>query len=154
MFLEISELNSAIYQYQLEQITEGDEAIVAQAILTAIEEVRSYLDSNFQHSNIDGRFLYDTDAVFNAVGSDRNALILAHTKTVAIWHIIQLCNADIMYQHVKERYDRAIAFLRDLASGKTNISSLPRLSANGTDGENPATRQPFRMGSRTKFNYE
>jgi phage gp36-like protein len=151
MFLEINELSSAIYQYQLEQITQGDESIVETAIETAVQEVRSYLDSNYQHANADGRLLYDTEAVFSATGTDRNALILAHTKTVAIWHIIQLCNADVMYQHVKERYDRAIAFLRDLAAGKTSISSLPRLNS---EGDNPSSRQPFRSGSRPKFNYE
>lgn len=151
MFLEISDLGSAIYDYQLNQITEGDDTIIETGCATAIEEVRSYITANNQHGWKDGRFLYDVDAVFNAVGTERNALILAHTKTCAVWHIIQLCNADVMYQHVKERYDRSIAWLRDLASGKVTLSTLPQLTP---DDSNVAGSSNTRFGSRTKFNYE
>ena len=151
MFLILAELETAIYKYQIDQISEYDDSIGETAIETAIEEVKSYLTPNNQHQNGDGRFLYDTAAIFAAVGTNRNALILAHTKTVAIWHIIQLCNADIIYEHVKERYDRAVSWLRDLAAGKANIDSLPQLDPNGA---NVSARQPFRMGSRIKFNYE
>jgi hypothetical protein len=151
MFLENEELQSSIYQFQLDQITEGDDTIIEMAIASAIEEVRSYLDINNQRKNSDGRLLYDVTAIFGAVGAERNALILAHTKTIAIWHVIQLCNADVIYESAKERYDRAVSWLRDLASGKVNVSTLPQLDP---EGENPAANLPFRMGSRTKFNYE
>jgi hypothetical protein len=150
-FLNKEELQTSIYQFQIDQITEGDDTIIETGIATAIEEVKSYLDINNQRKNSDGRLLYDTQAIFNASGEDRNSLILAHTKTVAIWHIIQLCNADVIYENVKERYDRAISWLRDLASGKVNLSTLPQLDP---EGENPAANLPFRMGSRTKFNHE
>lgn len=151
MFLIKEELQTSIYQFQLDQITEGDDTIIEMAIASAIEEVRSYLDINNQRKNSDGRLLYDVAAIFSAEGSERNPLILAHTKTIAIWHVIQLCNADVIYESVKERYDRAVSWLRDLASGKVNVSTLPQLDP---EGENPAANLPFRMGSRTKFNYE
>jgi phage gp36-like protein len=150
MFLTPQELESAIYQYQIDQIVGYDETVVLTAIETAIEEVKSYLTPSEKNERKDGRLMYDVDAVFAAEGTERNALILSHTKTVAIWHIIQLCNADVIYEHVKERYDRAVSWLRDLASGKTNLKSLPQLSVE----ESPANRLPFRGGSRPKFNYE
>jgi hypothetical protein len=152
MFLNANELTSAAYQYQLDQITEGDNTIIETGIATAIEEVRGYLTPNFKQKYNDGRLIYDTEAIFSATGTDRNALILQLTKTVAIWHIIQLCNADIMYEQAKERYDRAIKTLKSLADGEITISSLPTIDPE--EEGSVANKQPFRFGSREKFNYE
>lgn len=152
MYLEIEELKTNKYNYQLEQITEGDDTIIETAIEVAIEEVRGYLTANFKHEFNDGRLVYDTEAIFNATGTDRNALILQLTKTVAIWHVVELCNADIIYQQAKERYDRALKTLKMILSGEMTIGSLPTVdnSNTGNDDEN----LPFRFGSRPKFNYE
>ena len=60
MFLEIAELKSALYAYQLNEIveiTEGDntnEDIVLMAINAAIEEMKSYLSPNNQSQWNDG----------------------------------------------------------------------------------------------------
>jgi hypothetical protein len=54
MFLSKSDLGSAIYGYQVDQITEGDDALVLQAIGAAIEEVGGYLS---------GASLYDVPAI-------------------------------------------------------------------------------------------
>jgi phage gp36-like protein len=150
MFITAQELETAIYQYQLNQITGFDESIVETALEIAVEEIASYLTPSQRNERKDGRLFYDVEAIFSAEGNERNALILAHTKTIAIWHIIQLCNADVIYDHAKERYDRAIAWLRDLASGKTNLQSLPQIDVE----ESPANRLPFIGGSRPKFNFE
>lgn len=150
-FIEIAEMKSAIYTYQLSQITEGDDTIVLTGIETAIEEVRSYLTANNQHRFHDGRLLYDTDSIFNASDSDRNPLLLAVCKTIAEWWITQLCNADIIYQQLKERYDRATSWLKQLADGTVNLSSLPQLDP---ETENTPAAATFSYGSRTKFNHE
>lgn len=76
-----------MYAHIVNEITEGDTQIVLQAIDAAIEEVRSYL-----------RTRYDTYLIFNAEGNDRNALILENTKVVAVWNIIRLSNAEIIYE--------------------------------------------------------
>lgn len=151
MFLEKEELKTVAYQYILDQITEGDDTIIDFGIEAAIEEVRSYLTPNNQHQWLDGRLLYDTEAIFTATDSDRNALLLGLTKTVAIWKIIQLCNADVIYNNIKDQYDRAIEYLTRIAKGTVTISTLPTLDADTTS---PANNQPFRFGSRTKFNHE
>ena len=152
MFLLKADLNSNIYDYQIDQITEGDDTIIETGIATGIEEVRSYLTPNDQHRYRDGRVMYDTDAIFNATGNDRNPLILQLTKTVAKWHIVELCNADVVYEQAKERYDRAIKTLNKLADGEITLNSLPKLDPD--DPDSPAGRQPFYFGSREKFNYE
>ena len=82
---------------------------------------------------------------------DRNPLILQLTKTVTIWNIIQLCNADMIYEKEKEKYDRAIDYLKLLASGKVTISSLPTLDP---EADEPANHNPFIIIGRRKFNHE
>ncbi|MFC4262462.1 phage protein Gp36 family protein [Ferruginibacter yonginensis] len=152
MFIQKEELKSTMYSYQLEQISEGDDSIILMGINAAVDEVKSYLTSNNKKTWIDGRPLYDVATIFAATGNNRNALLLEITKTVAEWWIIKLCNADAIYEHVKERYDRAITYLKQLGKGEVTISSLPLLP---TDGSNNAeTIAPFRMGGRPKFSHE
>ncbi len=153
MFAEKNDLKNNIYQYQIDQITEGDDSIVLQAIETAIDEVKSYLEPNDKKEYLDGRLRYDVNAIFSATGSDRNALILNHVLTVSKWYIIDLANVDILYEMAKERYDRSISWLKKLNKGEVNLSSLPQLNQDSTDGEIEEIK-PFAMGSRPKFNHE
>lgn len=151
MFLEPTDLGQVIYGYQTNQITEGNNDIVLQAIYAGIEEAKSYLTPNTNSiTAFDGKLLYDVEAIFGATGLDRNALILQHTATIAKWHLIQLCNADIIYQQAKESYDRAVSWLMNIAKGIINLSSLPQLTINPETEE----KYPFYSGSRTKFNHD
>lgn len=150
MFLKRKELGNVIYGYQVDQITEGDNSIALEAIEAATEEIKSYLSGNHKKEWLDGRLKYDVDAIFNATGDDRNPLILAHTKTIAKWFIVELCNADVIYEHAKERYDRSISWLTKLAEGDVTLTSLPLEILDETE----TTKEPFAYGSRTKFNHE
>lgn len=137
-----------MYGYQMEQITEGNDDIIDMAMAAAEEEIRSYLTGNNMREWQDGRLQYDVDAILSAVGEARNPLILKHATTIAKWWIVELCNADVIYEQTKERYDRAIAWLNKLAKGQLNLSSLPKLDTEATE------KQPFIFGSRTKFNHD
>lgn len=152
MFLEVSDLKNSIYNYQIDVITEGDNNITLQAIAAAEQEVRSYLAANNKREWADGRLKYDLEAIFTATGTDRNALLLAHTATIAKWYIVELCNADIIYQIAKDRYDRATGWLKGLAKGTFNLDTLPVIEPN-PDDENGDT-SPWLYGSREKFEYE
>lgn len=153
MFITEEELERVIYQYQVLEITEANNDITVSAIAAAEEELRSYLESNNQVRFRDGRPLLDLDATLGATGTDRNALLVRHCSTIALWYVIQLANVDIIHEQVKERYDRAISWLKDLGDGTVNISTLPTLDPD--DPNNPHYNQsPFRMGSRKKFRYE
>lgn len=146
-FLTSDELKDAIYEYQVNDITEGDDTIVDNAINAAVDEVKSYLTPNNQLEWYDGRVLYDTTALFNQTGTDRNALILAHVKTLAKWWIILLSNPDIIYEQVKERYDRSVAYLTKVAKGQVTLAGVPVLPS-------PATADAFSFDSRRKFRHE
>ncbi|AMO19422.1 phage protein Gp36 family protein [Flavobacterium columnare] len=139
-FLDKTDLASAIYGYQVDQITEGNDEIVYQAIEAAIQEVKSFLSET----------LYDTVAIFSATGTNRNALLLAHTKTIAKWYIVELCNADIIQEQAKDRYDRAISWLTKLSKGTVALNELPTVSISNTESETDT----FGFGSRTKFNHD
>jgi len=62
---------------------------------------------------------------------------------------VELCNADIIYETAKDRYDRASDYLKKVARGEYNLSGLPLLPEDDGTGE-----PPFRFGSRQKFNHE
>jgi hypothetical protein len=155
MFIQQDELKSAIYDYQLEEITESDPDIVIMAIGAAEEEMKSYLNPNDQVRWDDGRRRFDVNAIFGATGTDRNALILQLCKTITIYHITQLSNVDVLHERIKERYDRAIDWLEKVAgvgkyAGAPGINpGLPVIAV--AEGEE---KQPFRHGSREKFNHE
>lgn len=151
MFIQIEDLKNNIYNYQIDQITEGDNGIVLQAMASAEQELKSYLQGNYKKEYLDGRLRYDVDAIFSATGNDRNAMLLNCAINITKWNIIDLCNADILYEQAKERYDRSIAWLKDLANGVVNLSDLPTLP---TDDNKQANTQPFVFGSRKKFNHE
>jgi phage gp36-like protein len=150
-FLTPQELNTVAYSYKVEEITEADDSIVLQAIETATIEVQGYLRPNNKKEYADGRVVYDVSAVFAASGTNRNALILQYTKICALWHLIILCNVDIIYENVKERYDRTIDYLKMVNKGDVTLD-LPLLPEPPPGTTTP--KQPFRFGSRTKFNHE
>lgn len=149
MFLTIDEMRSVIYHYQMDEITETDNSIVAMAIDSAVSEMKSYLNPNNQKQWDDGRPLYDVDEIFNATGIDRDALILELCKDIACYRVCRLSNVDMIYDHVKERYQSAIDWLTKVANGVTN-PNLPIIPDGGTG----STKLPFRYGSRPKFHHE
>ena len=147
MFLTEADLGTTIYNYQIDQITEGNGDITAQAMAAAEEELRSYLTAPEWS---DGRPKFDVPAILGASGSARNALLVRMTATLAKFYIIELCNADIIYEIAKERYDRAISWLKSFASGETKLSTLPTTS----EIDETSNYDPFIYGSREKFNHE
>lgn len=151
-FINKEDLGTAIYGYQIDQITDGDDNSVELAIAAAEDEVKSYLTGNNKQEWMDGRLHYDVEAIFSAAGDARNALIMGHVKTIAKWWLVELCNADIIYEQAKERYDRATAYLKKLAKGEITLKTLP-LIEEGAEEDEPA-KKPFSFGSRTKFNHE
>ena len=153
MFLEIKDLENSIYDYQVEQITEGNEQIVLEALATAEEEVRSYISLNNKRAKYDGRLIYDVDKILSATGTARTPMIKNTMVTIAKWYIVDLCNADIIYETAKDRYERAITWLNKLSNGDLTLSTLPVIDNNSTETDDESTA-PFAYGSREKFNHE
>ena len=131
MFITKEELQTAIYEYQLADITgmDVDDIAVWHAVAAAVSEASSYLNAK-----------YDIRAIFSAEGDDRHPLLVEHVKSIAVWYIIKRANTDIIFDRAKEYYKAAIDWLK-LVAGV------------GTDDETIAPRPPsaaYRRRGRRK----
>ena len=133
MYLSGVEIKTHLYTDNVEVITQGDDTIVTAAIDAAISEAKGYLSA------------FDRTAIFDATGSDRNALLLTFVKDIAAWHLLNLCNAGSDMKLRQDRYERAIDWLKAVQKG--NVSpDLPVVDSTSTDA--PPTGIIF--GSNTK----
>jgi hypothetical protein len=169
MFITIEEMKAVLYEYQMNDIVENDDDIVLSGIVAAIEEVRSYLAASNERryqADLDKQQytrwkVYDLDAIFNAADSKRNAFILRLCQRIAAYNVCELSNVDVVYNHVKERYEgciktlEKIAGMGEYANAQLFISSLPSPASSGDEDNGNANEvKPFRAGSRPKFQHE
>jgi phage gp36-like protein len=133
-FLTIEELQSHIRIESIVAITRNDNAIAESAIDAAIKEAKGYLTR------------YNTDLVFAATAEARNNLLLIFVKDIAVWHLINIVNPNIDVKLREKRYDRAIAWLKDVQKGNVD----PDLPDSVAEGVNPAIA---RYGSEEKNSY-
>lgn len=136
MFISKDDIKTHLFDYQIDQITGGDDTIVSEAVSAATEEVKAYLAAR-----------YDTAAIFAATGADRSALVLSLVKTVAVYRLLLLCNVDAIYERYETAYDKASQFLRQLAAGDL-VADLPYKD---TASGNPAGT--IQITSNTKFTH-
>lgn len=104
-FLTPDELGSHLYAENIEVITRGDDTLTQAAIDAAIQEAKGYLGA------------FDKTAIFASVEGARNALLLTFVKDIAAWHLINLCNAGSDMKLRQDRYERAVAWLKDVQKG-------------------------------------
>ena len=136
MFIHPSEIKTHLLDYQVDQITNGDESIVISAIDAAVAEVKSYISSRF-----------DSDAIFSLSGKDRSPLILVHVKNIAVWNLLRLSNVDAIYDRYRDAYNDSISFLSKVADGSL-VPDLPYRQS--PDGNPPGTLQ---ISSNPKFTH-
>ncbi len=135
-FITPEELNTHLYKENIDAISREDEAVVTAAIDAAIAEAKGYLAA------------YDTEKIFSAEGTDRNALLLIFVKDIAVWHFVNLCNAGTSLQLRQDRYERAVAWLRQVQKGEVT-PDLPGIETDGKSegiyiyGSNPKRTQHF-----------
>jgi hypothetical protein len=158
MFLTTEEMKDVLYGYQADEIAEGDEQIIDNGILAGVSEVKAYFTASNQKQWNDGRPKYDVNKIFGATGSDRDPFVLRMCKTAAAWNICEPSNVDIIYDHVKERYENVIKTLEKIAGigdykGSPALTpDLPTIKPEPDDGS--SNQKPFRYGSRPKFRHE
>lgn len=135
-FITPEELNTHLYRENIEAISRDDETVVIAAIDAAVSEAKGYLSA------------YDTEKIFSAEGAERNALLLIFVKDIAVWHFINLCNAGTELQLRQDRYERAVAWLRQVQKGEVT-PDLPGIETDGKPegiyiyGSNPKRMQHF-----------
>lgn len=134
MFITTDELKTHLYQENIRLIQGDDDTILLSAIEGAVEEVSGYLAR------------YDCKAIFSAQGEDRHALLLIFTKDIAVWHFITLCNAGADLDFRRFRYERAIAWLRQVQKGEVS----PDLPILDEDGDGHIDSPEYLYGSNPK----
>lgn len=115
-FIQTSDYNASIHREIIETITRGDDEVVEICEDRAVDEMRSYLS---------GR--YDCDAIFAARGVERNTLILMMAIDITMYHIFSIHNPQKLSQVRVDRYNRAVEWLKAVASGKISIADAPLL---------------------------
>lgn len=167
MFIEKTDLKSVLYEYQLDQIAENDDSILDDGIAAAITEVRSYFDAANARRETAGLSkqeyaawkLYDTEAIFSAIGNNRDPFVMRLCMRIAAYNICELANVDVLDNHVRERYESTvktlekIAGLGEYAQSRIVLSNLPSPQSTG-ENTNTTDAKPFRMVSRPKFHHE
>jgi len=125
-FLVSSEMTTHLYQETMDDISRSDTTKMDTAINEAIAEARGYINPR-----------YDDVATFAQTGDGRNPILLLYVKDIAVWHFITLCNSNVEIELRRDRYRRAIEWLKEIQSGKTNPAlPLPNPDA---DGNQPNT---------------
>ncbi len=121
MFVTIEEINTHLYAEIVEAISREDETILGAAMDAAMSEVKGYLSN------------YDTTAIFASTGANRHPLLLTFVKDIAVWHFIALSNPSVDMELRKNRYERAIAWLKGVQKGDI-VPDLPRIDSEDTTG--------------------
>ena len=135
-FLSPQEVETHLYKEAIDTISREDDTILLAAIDAAVQEAAGYLCA------------YDRAKIFNQP-KQRNELLLTFVKDIAVWHFVNLCNAGAELELKEKRYDRAIAWLRQVQKGEVT-PSLPRADDDG-DGK-PDGSNEYIFGSNPKRN--
>lgn len=70
---------------------------------------------------------YDVEAIFTARGADRHSLIIMYAVDITLYHLFSIHNPAKMSGIRKDRYDRAMEWLKMVAAGDITIGGAPRL---------------------------
>lgn len=123
-YITVEELHTHLHDEIIETITRGDETIAQAAIDAAAAEACGYLTR------------FDTDRIFQALGARRNQLLLIFVKDIAVWHLINLCNAGTELELREKRYNRAVDWLKAVQKGNVSPDLPEREPKNGKPGKN------------------
>ena len=107
-FIDIKDYDASVHREILDALVRDDETLVEICEDRAIAEMRSYLNKR-----------YDCNMIFSETGEKRNQLILMMVIDIAVYHIF--C------QVRKDRYERAVEWMRAVAEEKISIDGAPLL---------------------------
>ena len=135
-FITLDDYDASIHREILDALLRHDSDISDSAIVEicedrAIEEMRCYLDK-----------YYDCDAIFSATGANRHPLILMIAIDIAVYHIFCQHNPYKMSEIRKERYNRAVEWLKSVADADITIAGAPKLPE-----ETLQQNSPWQIGS-------
>jgi phage gp36-like protein len=117
-FINMRDYDARIHREILDALVRNDETVIEIIEDQSIALMRSYLNTR-----------YDCDAIFSAADSDRNGLILMMSLDITVYNIFCVHNPQKISQVTKDRYDRALEWLRRVSRGEASIDGAPLLPA-------------------------
>ena len=115
-FVNIEDYDASVHREILDALVRDDESLVEICEDRAIAEMRCYLSKR-----------YDCDAIFSASGTERNQLVLMMVIDIAVYHIFCIHNPQKLSQIRKDRYERAVEWMRAVADEEISIDGVPLL---------------------------
>ena len=137
MFITDEDYKVVIGDQALKVVSQVSQENRANAETEAVEEISGYL-----------RPKYDTNAIFNATGTDRNRLLVMYTCDIALYHMAASAPQKMGMEIRKERYERAIKWLEGVQAGKI-VPDLPL----ATDENGNPVGFPMVYGSQKKLRH-
>lgn len=133
-FVQLSDYDASIHREILDALTRSDESVVEICEDRAIAEMRCYLSKR-----------YDCDRIFSATGDARLQLVLMMVIDIAVYHIFSIHNPQKLSQLRRDRYDRAVEWMKAVAAEDISIEGAPLLPE-----EQRAAHAAFRIHSNPK----
>lgn len=115
-FVDIKDYDASVHREILDALVRDDETLVEICEDRAIAEMRGYLSKR-----------YDCNAIFSTTGKKRNQLILMMVIDIAVYHIFCIHNPQKLSQVRKDRYERAVEWMKAVASEEVSIDGAPLL---------------------------
>ena len=133
-FVELRDYDASIHRDILDALVREDEPVIKICEDRAIAEMRCYLSKR-----------YDCDRIFSATGEERNQLVLMMVIDIAVYHIFCIHNPQKLSPMRKDRYERAVEWMKAVAAEEISIEGAPLLPA-----EERAGNSDFRITSNRK----
>lgn len=133
-FIQPEDYDASIHGEILDALIRNDHSLVEICEDRAIAEMRGYLSVR-----------YDVDALFSAEGEERNQLVLMMATDIAVYHLFCIHNPQKISQIRKDRYERALEWLRQVAAFKIAVDGAPALPE-----EERKQSSPWLMSSNPK----
>lgn len=109
-YLTPEELDTHLYEEQLNEIVRDDESLIEKAIAAAVSEAKSYF----------GRF--DLEKLFTIV-DDEN--LKNQVKDIALWRLLRLANPNISMELARTNYQDTIKVFVKIQEGKVTPDNWP-----------------------------
>ncbi|MDL2309839.1 DUF1320 domain-containing protein [Parabacteroides sp. OttesenSCG-928-B22] len=113
-FIERKDYDATVHAEIIDSLTRKDDTIVEICEDRAIDQMKSYMEAR-----------YNVDVIFSMSGGDRIPLVLMMCLDIAVYHIYTAGNPQKLSQIRKDRYDRAIEWLKGVQKGLITISGAP-----------------------------
>jgi phage gp36-like protein len=121
-FLTEKDYDASVHREIIDAVTREDPALVKACEDRAVKDMRNYLHQR-----------YDCNAIFKATGCKRDAMLVMFCVDIALYHLFCIHNPRNMPGMRKDRYDRAIDWLKAVGRGNLAAEGLPEIAEGGEE---------------------